>query len=222
MNPVFAIPILAVVVIVLIRAEILHLRNQIYVLKPLATLLVIAIAGLSLLRPSIQMVYCLLILAGLCFSLGGDLALMFQENRRAFTIGLTLFLTAHLMYVIAFCSVGSVSWLDAASFVVLAALGFGFYQMVKPNLGTMRLPVIIYIGVISVMVNRAVATLASAEFSVTQALLVIVGAVLFYISDLILAAARFWRPWRYNRISLAFYYTGQLLIALSGHGGWNH
>jgi hypothetical protein len=30
-----------------------------------------------------------------------------------------------------------------------------------------------------------------------------------------LAANRFWRPWRYNRISLAFYYGGQLLIALA-------
>ena len=41
------------------------------------------------------------------------------------------------------------------------------------------------------------------------------GAVLFYISDVILAANRFWRSLRYDRISLAFYYGGQLLLALS-------
>ena len=46
---------------------------------------------------------------------------------------------------------------------------------------------------------------------------VIIGALLFYASDLILAANRFWRPWQYNRISLGFYYSGQLLIALSAH-----
>jgi hypothetical protein len=42
--------------------------------------------------------------------------------------------------------------------------------------------------------------------------MVLVGAALFYISDVILAANRFWKPWEYNRISLGFYYGGQLLI----------
>jgi hypothetical protein len=65
------------------------------------------------------------------------------------------------------------------------------------------------------MVSRAVSTLASPLFSGTQAALIILGAVLFYVSDLILAAARFWRPWKYNRISLVFYYGGQTLIALA-------
>jgi hypothetical protein len=46
-------------------------------------------------------------------------------------------------------------------------------------------------------------------------MMIATGAVLFYISDIILAASRFWRPWRYHRLSLAFYYSGQLLIALA-------
>ena len=46
-------------------------------------------------------------------------------------------------------------------------------------------------------------------------LMVLFGALLFYFSDVILAANKFWKPWRYNRISLVFYYSGQLLIALS-------
>jgi hypothetical protein len=45
--------------------------------------------------------------------------------------------------------------------------------------------------------------------------MILTGALLFYISDIMLAANRFWKPWRYNRISLAFYYGGQLLIALA-------
>jgi uncharacterized membrane protein YhhN len=80
----------------------------------------------------------------------------------------------------------------------------------------MKVPVIIYTVIISLMVNRAIAAFASPAFSTVQAWMISLGALLFYISDLILAAGRFWRPWKYNRISLAFYYSGQLLIALAG------
>ena len=68
---------------------------------------------------------------------------------------------------------------------------------------------------ISAMVNRAGSTLVSPVFEVSQALMISIGAMLFYTSDVILAANRFWKSWKYNRISLAFYYGGQLLIALA-------
>jgi multisubunit Na+/H+ antiporter MnhB subunit len=67
-------------------------------------------------------------------------------------------------------------------------------------------------------VSRAVSTLSSPELGARQAVMVAVGAVLFYVSDVILAASRFWKPWEYRRISLAFYYGGQLLIALAASG----
>ena len=44
----------------------------------------------------------------------------------------------------------------------------------------------------------------------------ILGAMLFYLSDLILAIAKFARPFKHSRLAnLASYYAGQLLIALS-------
>jgi uncharacterized membrane protein YhhN len=98
---------------------------------------------------------------------------------------------------------------------LLLAAGAGFYTLLRPNLGSMRGPVIAYMVVISLMVNRAAATLVSPAFTPGQAAMILSGAVLFYLSDVMLAANRFWRPWRYNRISLAFYYGGQLLIALA-------
>ena len=79
----------------------------------------------------------------------------------------------------------------------------------------MKFPVILYIVIISVMVNRACSTLASPEFSGLQVWMITLGAILFYISDVILALNRFWKTWQYNRISLVFYYGGQGLIALA-------
>ncbi|MDZ7725470.1 MAG: lysoplasmalogenase [candidate division KSB1 bacterium] len=110
---------------------------------------------------------------------------------------------------------GVISLWDVLTAVLLLSVGTGFYRLMRPNLGSMRIPVIAYIVIISVMVNRAASAPLSPEFTPSQALLVLFGALLFYLSDVILAANKFWKPWRYNRISLVFYYSGQLLIALS-------
>lgn len=217
MKPaIFLVPVLAVSVFLLIRAEFRDSRWQIHVLKPISTLTVIAVALLSFLEPTRNLTYGLGVLVGLVFSFGGDVALMFQENRKAFMAGLGLFLLAHVAYTVVFTALGRFSAWDALSAAVLLAAGVAFYVLIRPNLGAMRVPVIAYMVVISVMVNRAASALVSPAFGSGQAAMVLIGAVLFYISDVILAAARFWRPFRYHRISLAFYYCGQFLIALAG------
>jgi uncharacterized membrane protein YhhN len=142
---------------------------------------------------------------------------MFQEKRKAFMLGLVLFLLGHIVYAVVFGSLGSFSAWDIFSAVVLLVIGVGFYALIKSNLGTLRAPVIIYIVVISMMVSRAISTFASPVFTNGQALMIVSGAILFYLSDLILATARFWKPWRFHRISLVFYYAGQLLIALAAN-----
>jgi uncharacterized membrane protein YhhN len=211
----YLVPLVVIAVVLLIRAEVLDRRRQVLIVKPAATLLVIAVALLSLREPSHNTTYTVGVLIGLVFSLGGDVALMFDELPQAFAVGLGLFLLAHVAYTVVFALLGRFSAWDAVSIPLLLAAGVGFYALIRANLGELRLPVIAYMLVISVMVSRAVSTLASPAFSLGQAVMVASGAVLFYLSDVILAANRFWRPWRYDRISLAFYYAGQLLIALA-------
>ncbi len=210
----YLLPLVVTVVFFLVAAEIRGNVRARFILKPLATLLVIAVAGLAFLEPTQNLIYTVGVLIGLIFSLGGDVALMF-ENRRAFLLGLISFLLAHIAYTITFTALTGFSALDVVSTILLVILGVGFYRFIAPNLGTLRVPVIVYIIVISVMVNRAIATLASPIFGQAQAAMIALGAILFYISDMLLAAARFWRPFRYHRISLAFYYAGQLLLALA-------
>jgi len=214
-SALYLLPLLAITVFLLIRAEFRQDKRRIYVLKPLCTLLVIAMALWSWREPVHNGTYSLGVLVGLLFCFGGDVALMFQEQRKAFMLGLVLFLIGHLVYATVFHLLGGSSWLDIVTALLLTLAGAGIYLLLKANLGPMRLPVIVYIVVISLMVSRAVSTPAGPLFSGGQAAMVIVGAVLFYISDVILAAARFWKPWPYHRISLAFYYAGQALLALA-------
>ncbi len=204
------------IVFFLVRAKMLEKNWQVYIFKPAATLLVIAVVLLSFLKPDYNTFYSVGILIGLILSLGGDISLMFQENRKAFALGLGFFLLTHVTYSVVFIRLGRFSARDLISFVILSAAGWSFYTLLKSNLGKLKLPVIIYIIVISLMVNRAVSTLFnSSSFNTEQAIMISLGAGLFYISDVILAANRFWKPWKYHHISLIFYYTGQFFIALA-------
>ena len=211
----YIIPPLAIAVFFLIRAEFKDNRKQIYFFKPLSTLLVIAAVILSLFEPGHNSIYFIGILVGLLLSFGGDIALMLKSHPKSFALGLALFLLAHIAYTVVFVVLGSFFATDLISAGLLLIAAIICYRLFRPNLGKMKIPVIAYITIISVMVNRAAATFTSPAFTKTQALLISFGALLFYISDVILAANRFWKPWKYNRISLAFYYGGQLLIALA-------
>lgn len=208
--------VLAVTVFLLIRAEFADDRRRIYLWKPLSTSLVILAALLSLWGEGPgNLAYTGGVLAGLVLCMAGDLLLMFPRNPRAFRAGLVFFLLGHVAYAVTFAVLGGFHGADWVSGAVLLAVGAGFFLYLRPYLGSMQGPVIAYILVISFMVNRGVAVCWSEAFSTAQAWMIALGAVLFYVSDVILAVARYVKPFRYNRISLAFYYSGQALIALA-------
>jgi len=208
------IPVLVVTVILLIRAEFKSDARQIYVFKPVSTLLVIAVALLSLLMPQANASFTFWVLGGLVLSLGGDVALMFASSR-AFLVGLVLFLLAHVVYAVEFALFNGFHPGDLVVGIALLALGVGVYAYLWPGLGSMKLPVALYVVIICLMVNRAASTFFGTAFTPLQAILLTTGATLFWVSDLMLAVNRFRRPFRYHRFSLALYYGGQLLIALS-------
>ncbi len=205
---------LVATVTLLIQAELRGNKRRIYFFKPLSTLLVIICALLSFLAPVHNTTYSVGVLIGLLLSLAGDVLLMFTSEK-FFLMGLVSFLSAHVVYTVVFTLLNGFYSADVLSALVLLALMVILYQPVKPQLGKMKWPVIAYALVISVMVNRAFSTLWGTAFNTSQAWMVVGGAILFFISDIMLAANRFWKPWKYNRFSLAFYYAGQFLLALS-------
>lgn len=209
------IALLTLFVTLLIRAGFAGNQKQVYVFKPLSTTLVIIVAALScFVADNYNLSYTLAIILGLLFSFGGDVALMFK-SKRAFMIGLILFLIAHVIYSIVFTVYSGFVEGDLISALILILLAIIIYFYLYPGLEEMKIPVLIYIFVITFMMNRAISTFSGEFFNNTQAVLISIGAGLFFISDLILAINKFKKPFKYHRISLAFYYSGQLLIALS-------
>jgi uncharacterized membrane protein YhhN len=212
---IYILPAVVVFVSCLVYFELKKKRGGIFVTKPISTILLIVCALLSLTGTAFRCDYTALIVLGLLFSLGGDVALMFQEKRGPFLIGLVLFLLAHVVYGGTFLKFGGVE--SALLWIGLVWLvpGIVIYIYLFPGLGKMKVSVALYVLIITFMATAATATLWSDGFPGTAALFVTVGSILFYLSDVILAVNRFRYPMRFNRLSLIPYYLGQLLIAVS-------
>jgi uncharacterized membrane protein YhhN len=160
-------------------------------------------------------VYFYLLLLGLIFCLGGDVFLALPQDRM-FLLGLVSFLLGHVLYIICFFYVADISqwtWIGCLVGLLVSGLVFGW---LRPHLGSMLIPVIAYVIVITVMVIGAWTVLGDTKLSYSGRLLVFIGAVSFYLSDLFVARDRFLKSEFTNRlIGLPMYYCGQFLLAFS-------
>ena len=159
--------------------------------------------------------YYYLLLTGLIFCMGGDVFLALPQ-KQMFFYGLVSFLLGHVFYVIGFFYVAEVSeWTGMGCLAGLLVSGLVF-RWLRPHLGDMRVPVIAYIIVITVMLIGAWTVVGDASLAVTGRHIVFVGAAAFYVSDLFVARERFLRTEFTNRlIGLPMYYCGQFLLAFS-------
>lgn len=207
---------LVITVACLIRAEFSGRKGQIYFFKPVSTLLIITVIALSFWVNDLSAAYKTAILIGMLFCLGGDIALMF-DSARAFMAGLVSFLIGHVVYTAAFLHFGGYLWFDFPVTPIVALASIAMFIYLYPGLQKMKGPVLAYVLVITLMLNCAALSFKSDFFTPSQARFLAIGAALFYLSDVILAINRFRAPFKLNRISLAFYFSGQLLIAFSTH-----
>ena len=158
---------------------------------------------------------------GLIFCLGGDVFLMMPE--RFFLPGLVSFLLGHISYIIGF----GVSIPTSASKITAMVIAFlliivswWIYFRLKSGMETsgkerMRIPVLIYTIVISLMLFSALMTLFNPEWEFLPSILVSIGAFLFLISDIMNAWVRFvsllpnYRLW-----IMSTYHFAQICIAI--------
>ncbi len=167
-----------------------------------------------------SLTYAKVILVGLVFGAIGDIALLGRSSR-AFLGGLVAFLIGHLAYVAAAgVLVSPGAWLGGDGALALAAipvLGGGIaLRWLWPKLGSMRVPVIVYVLAIVTMVVAALAVWRSHALPNPQRSWLLIGAVLFFISDIAVARDKFVAKGFANRVwGLPAYFAGQLMIAWS-------
>ena len=152
---------------------------------------------------------------GLWFSLCGDLLLMLPEV--LFVEGLIAFLLGHIAYIVGL-NRGGLLPIEAVLLVPLALSGGWLAWRVTAALkatgrGKLRVPVVVYTTVISLMVVSALTMLFRPNVPTGAALLMALGAVLFFVSDAFLAWNRFVAPVRGGKIIvIVAYHLGQMAL----------
>jgi uncharacterized membrane protein YhhN len=199
----------AVSAVLHIRAELRGPQWRIYLCKPLTTTAILGIAWLAP-DPAVGG-YRELVLAGLAFSLAGDVFLMLPGDY--FRSGLTSFLVAHLLYIAAFSEAVGFGAAPLAALPVAVITGV-LLRLLWPHLHSERWPVVVYIAVIATMGWQATSQWLGAPS--LWAAYAFFGAASFMLSDSALAFNRFRGAFASSPIViLSSYYLAQWLIALS-------
>jgi len=150
-----------------------------------------------------------LLALGLALAAFGDVLL--DWDARMFALGLAAFLLTHLVYIAVFArnrmaGRGGLTRISAVVVVVIGAAALSIW--IVPSVGALAVPVVLYLCALTGMVCSAIAF---------QGRWVAAGAVLFFISDSLLAIHKFKMPVpARDYLVWLTYYLGQCGIAL----GW--
>jgi uncharacterized membrane protein YhhN len=183
-----------------------------YLLTPLVTFCVIIFALLAI-HSSGMTRYSTFILMGLVLSLVADTLLMIEEIN-LFKHGLIFFLTAHCFYLGAFTIGYAFSPWHVAAILVLCAGILLFYHKIYRKSGSHHVSVLVYMFVLAAMLFFAVSHVG--ESGSTRPVLLPAGAVLFVISDVVLAINTFVKKIPHSTVlTWSLYAPAQLFFALS-------
>jgi uncharacterized membrane protein YhhN len=155
---------------------------------------------------------------GILLSVTGDVLLMISLDR-LFLAGLVAFLLAHLAYLIGFNI--PIPEISVWGLFLAVIVGLGSMRVMRRIIAPlaekgqarMRMPVVIYSVVISLMLLSAMLKMTDVAWNTKAATLVSLGAFLFYLSDIILAWHKFVSPIQYGRIyNIGAYHLGQITL----------
>jgi uncharacterized membrane protein YhhN len=187
-------------------------RMPLLIMKSILSLLFVITA---LLQPHPVPAYYHYLLIGLIFCLMGDVCLALPQ-KKAFMGGLGAFLVGHVFYILSFLSLTSIfHWISTGVLIIFVMSTFIFFWL-RPHLRSMFIPVLLYILVITVMASGAWAVFLKSSHQISGRTLILVGALCFYVSDVLVARNKFIKEEYTNRLlGLPLYYAGQFILAFS-------
>jgi len=193
-----------IVIAELISGSVEDLSTFNYICKPA---IVISLLVFFILKSkSLDKSYRLIVALALLFSLAGDSLLMFVDvSQNYFLLGLFAFLLAHVMYVIAFLKYRNKGQNPLGFILFLMMYAAGLFYLLKDSLHDMLIPVTMYMLVILSMSTAAY--LQKGNISKLSYTLVFLGALLFMLSDSILALNKFYTPLPFSSIGIIVTYS---------------
>lgn len=204
----------AVIATVEIAAQLFGLTTLHFISKPLLVPALLSIY-FSQERP-VKKIF----IAALFFCWLGDVFLLMESsNPIFFMLGLGAFLVAHLLFIPAYRGLMSAEGAETGTarirlaFPVVLA-GTGLVVVLYPKLGDLRIPVILYALALTSMVLQSIFRLG--RTSNQSFWLLFAGAVLFMVSDALLATNKFYQPLAYAGVFVMTTYIAALYLIVQG------
>jgi len=190
-----------------------------YATKPL---LIILLSLYSIVEIKKKSTLFFLLLTSLSFSLAGDVFLILKDISFWFIPGLIGFLIAHVFYITIFLRIKKQNQptkkLNLIASLFIAAYTIATFLLLRPFLGNLLAPVLIYTLVILTMFLTSVQAFDFREQVFGK--LCIIGAAIFIISDSLLAANKFYHPFAGAGILVMLTYTLAQLMIVVGITGY--
>lgn len=160
------------------------------VFKPLTTIIIVVLfVRTNILR--LKQTYFKSILFGLVFCFIGDVFLLNDEQ---FVFGLGAFLVAHLLFTYGFWRIGNREFY-LLPLLILLIIGSSYYVYLYNELAELAIPVAFYVFVIIIMCWQAI-SLYMNNLKNKFFLMIGIGALLFLVSDSIIALNKFKEPFK--------------------------
>ena len=198
----------------LIALDISYIVEGGLLLKSLASSVFVIIGVLNLIYAILiktKLMFPIMMSIGLIFAMLGDIILNIE-----FIAGAVLFGVGHIFFFIAYLFLEKFSWKDllvsaiifipSMLFILLAPI-FNF------NSDLMVAVAVIYALIISLMTGKAISNLVKNRS--LQNIIIAVGSIMFFLSDLMLLLGRFAGLPVVSIICLVFYYPAEFLLAFS-------
>ncbi|MBQ8444088.1 MAG: lysoplasmalogenase [Clostridia bacterium] len=157
--------------------------------------------------------FAMIMTVGLLFAMLGDILLGMN-----FIVGAIFFAIGHVFYFVAYCLLCKFKWTDliAGGIIALASVLVILLVPVFDLDVTMKIVVIFYAIIISFMLGKAVTNLIRERNIIN--LIILIGSVLFFFSDLMLLFDNFSiieAGQTFGNLCLATYYPAEILLAIS-------
>lgn len=216
-------PLVLFLLMLISLANLLYFKSEdniflLRVFKATTSILFVSIAIASYKHNNHKYNYFYLMLIGFVFAFFGDVFLSISNEGIFFILGLGCFSLAHVLYTLTFCKLLKISLNDAIIASIIAILlicvevfkdGFDF--------GNVFPLLVFYTLLISIMVSKAISLLRLRKGNSLPIALIIIGAILFIISDFILLFVYYYeREFAFlPYLNLVVYYLGQGFLAFS-------
>lgn len=200
----------------IVLGDISYITFDTLLAKSLTSGLFVLLGGVNLLylisNKNNNLKFPIIMLVGLAFAMCGDIVLEVE-----FIVGAALFAIGHIFYFVAYCFLQKFKWVDllyGAAIFIPSVIFITAIPIFDFGGALMEIVCVVYAIIISCMVGKAISNLV--EKRTIQNILVVIGSILFFFSDLMLLLNIFASlPKVVGVLCLATYYPAEFLLAYS-------